>query len=58
MRAAKLFFGGQRCLESMHVVEQSLDQQMVVDGPQALRAFRVMGSHFVTCAVRVRDESR
>ncbi len=58
MRAAELFLGGQRRLEGVHVVEQALDQQMVVDGPQALRAFGVMGSHFVTCAIRVGDESR
>ena len=42
----------------MHVVEQALDQQHVVDGAQPLGAFRVVGAHFMAAAVGVGDVGR
>jgi hypothetical protein len=53
--AAELLFGGQRRVVGNHVVEQALDQQVVVDGAQALGAFRVVRAHVVAGAVGVGD---
>src|SRR3990167_4625881 len=58
MAAAQLLLSGQRRVVGVHVVQQPLDQQHVVDGAQALRAFGVVGPHLMAGAVRVRDKGR
>ena len=55
MGAAELLHGGQRRVVGNHVVEQALDQQVVVDGAQALGAFGVVVAHVVQGTVGVRD---
>ena len=57
MRAGKLLRRGQRRVIGLHVVEQALDQQHVIDGAQPVGAFRMVGTHFVTCAIGVGDVS-
>ena len=58
MRMGQLFQRGQRRIVGMHVVEQALDQQHVVDGAQAFRAFGMVGAHFVAGAIGVGDVGR
>jgi hypothetical protein len=57
MRATQLLLGGQWRIVGVHVVQQALDQQVVVDRSKALGAFRVVGSHFVAGAIGVGNES-
>jgi hypothetical protein len=51
----QLFRGGQRRVVRVHVVQQTLGQQHVVDGAQSLRTFRVVGTHLVAGAVGMGD---
>jgi hypothetical protein len=57
MGAAELLLGGQWRIVGVHVVQQALDQQVVVDRAQALGAFGVVGSHFVSGAISVGNKS-
>jgi hypothetical protein len=52
---AQLLFRGQRRVVRQHVVKQPFDQQVILNGSQALRALGVVGTHFVTGAVWVCD---
>lgn len=58
MGMRKLSHGGKRRLVRVHVIEQTLHQQHVVDGAQTLRAFGMLWAHFVTGAIGMGDVSR
>ena len=46
VRLAQLFLGGPVAHRGQHVVQQSLTSR-ILDGSQPLRAFGVVGAHFV-----------